>query len=373
MKTLKTDCGMEVTINPVEGVESRYANASKENRMKFAADMASVSFGRRGSKNPEKRWNEFFHEAAGDFYTEAKCSKCGGVLKFKEYANTDTEYAYILNCSKCGNEEIRKAPHKVVDKGWFKIYAAKNNPEDVVVKKGPSRPLENIPVKIYIQESEGGLWRFFANLVDSEPFFATSTDRVLDFMRYAHSVPMTDNFYEVYTNMRNMLSFGFKEDEIPFNKDVPQFVSFRIRAPYFVFAQIRTHGQLTQIAQSDRWSKEDEYWLPSDIEEKFEESGVLHGSREDILNHLLSLPPLKAQEELKKAGYPLEIYQRWPNHMKFKEWTLSGYIDDDKSIMHFLLQRKAYPELIKDKTQAQTAQIVKMMRELLEWYMEEKL
>jgi len=373
MKTLKTDCGMEVTINPVDGVESRYANASKENRMKFAADMASVSFGRKGSKNPEKRWNEFFHEAVGEFYAEAKCSKCGDVLKFTGYENTADEYVYKLTCIKCGNEEKRFSPHKVVDKGWFNIFVAKEYTQDCEVRCGPSRPLENIPVKIYLEELEGGIWKIFAHHLDEEPILTTSTDRILDLMRHAYSSPMSDNFYVVHTNMRNLLQFGIDEKDIPYDSDIPQFVSFRIRAPYFVFAQIRTHGQLTQIAQSDRWSKENEYWLPADIEDRFKEKGILHADREGILKYLLSLPPLRAQEILKEAGYPLEIYQRWPNHMKFKEWTLSGYIDDDKSIMHFLLQRKAYPELIKDKTQAQTAQVSKMMRELLEWYMEEKL
>ena len=373
MKTLKTKCGMEVTINPVEGVEARYANASVENRMKFAADMASVSFGRKASKKPEKRWREFFVEAAGNAHVSPRCSKCGAEMECKSIKETKCNIAFTEKCPKCMNEENRIIMRKISSKdGWHELYIFKHYPQDVMIEKGPSRPLENIPVKFYIEQYAPDKWSFYSNPYDKEQFYVSNSAEIFKLSKYANISMVGKGLYEVYTNLRNMINYGFEENEV-FNEDIPEFVAFRVRAPYFAFAQVRTHSKLTQIAQSDRWSKEDEYWLPEDIEERFREKGIFDGTKDEILKYLLSLPPLKGQEELKRAGYHLEIYQRWPNHMKFKEWTISGFVNDPDSILHFLLQRKAYPEIIKDKTQEQTATIASMMRELLEWYMEERL
>jgi hypothetical protein len=169
-----------------------------------------------------------------------------------------------------------------------------------------------------------------------------------------------------------------------------------------VFAQVRTHGLLSQVAVSERVTSEDDYWLPDDILDKLEKYFIeteednsdnlynkfyfelynILGYRndeplKDILKDLANIFLNKftvpeVQALLKELGYKHEIYSRWPNHMKFKTWIMGGYLNNPKQWGHFLLERSAYENVLKNWTQEQTKQTAKALRKLIKQYNERK-
>ena len=57
---------------------------------------------------------------------------------------------------------------------------------------------------------------------------------------------------------------------------------------------------------------------------------------------------------MKHLGYHKEIYNRWPNHLKYKTWIMGGYTNDPKAWGHFLLEREVFPDICKSWVQAET-------------------
>jgi hypothetical protein len=181
-----------------------------------------------------------------------------------------------------------------------------------------------------------------------------------------------ENEFIFLTSERALLTVGIETSNGFFGNN--EYFAARIRAPYFVFAQLRTHGQLSQVAVSDRWSKvEDEIWLPIDIKDRLKkityplppdfEVALQNGEPiwKAMYNHL-TVP--QAQKLLKDMGYKQEIWKRWPNHLTYKTWVIGGYVKDLYGWVHMLVQRGAFPEIYEDHTQEETKEVVREIREL---------
>jgi len=192
----------------------------------------------------------------------------------------------------------------------------------------------------------------------------------------------------LYTNIRACVNSGIPYFKLPYNK-IDKYFIVEVKAPYFVFAQIRTHGRLSQIAASERVISEDDYWLPDDalvkvktsLTSDFIEAEKLncigcdeckYGDRisdattiDELIEIFLELPIGKVQKILKLAGYNKEIYNRWPNHLKYKTWMIGGYINDPKAWPHFLLEREAFPDKYSSWVQKQTQKVTEVIRDIL--------
>jgi len=200
----------------------------------------------------------------------------------------------------------------------------------------------------------------------------------------------------LWTNLRALVNAGIDYDLIPYNSEISKmllktYFIAKLTVPYFSFAQLRTHGQLSQVAVSERYAVENEVWLPDDLIDRIKTTDVkLRASKwikdlvtkssndntdeveilldlREILVNDLTIPEVKSF--LKELGYHKEIYNRWYNHMKFKSFIIGGYLHDPYQWGHFLLERNAFPELgIGSGTQEVTAKAVRKLRDLIENY-----
>ena len=169
----------------------------------------------------------------------------------------------------------------------------------------------------------------------------------------------------IYTNMRALLNAGIPYEMIPYNtaEELKDFKVVKVKAPYFTFAQIRTHGQLSQVAASGRVIVEDELWLPVDIEDR-----IKKGNYKYKINDLLNWKNVTAgkyEEILKTLNYKKEIYQRYPNQALYKQWVMAGWLCNPLMWEHFLLERGAYPEKYKNWVQPTTQETAIAIKQVI--------
>lgn len=355
----------------VSSVDSNEANTTLENRIKFVTDVAAISRGKDSSNNPESRYKHLQKEAAVNMSVE-----------------TLNEYEKDVN------------------------VANEKDVQDNINTVG--RPFEFIPVKVYV------MLRHDISAVRSEDGEILHTDVgmnnvisiISDLSRYGymdveevgdtlHSAGGT--VYTIYTNARNYVyvanKYDFLDKEIPYCKS-EGFKVLRVCAPMHSWGQIMTHTGLSKISQSDRVSKQDNYWLPDDIIERlanidtsklecenlidfiyhFRKVLIVDRETEEtctkeeirarqrsyiIYNFLNILPQNKVQELLKLGGYKREIYSRAPYYFKYKEFVIGGWINDPRGFGHFLLERDAYDSIRTSWTQEETKTYAKAIKDVL--------
>lgn len=190
---------------------------------------------------------------------------------------------------------------------------------------------------------------------------------------------------KIYTNYRTLANFiiDFKFDKVlKFNtpEEVKDFKVIRGKVPKFVFDHLKTHTQITSLAQSDRSSVESDYWLPDDLQERFIKSkGVCNSDinkiislfkslvtlkiedfNKSLVHHLLSkVSPNQFEELFKTLGYSKEIYQRQLSGFRYKEFIMSGWINDPLTFNHLIELRSHKP------TQKETIEFTEGLREVL--------
>lgn len=195
-------------------------------------------------------------------------------------------------------------------------------------------------------------------------------------------------YYTLYTNFRNVLNFynsfyAYTKkctdllEHIYYDTDgYEDFKVLRIKAPMFVWAQFMTHTQLSKETQSDRVTGQKDYWLPEDIVEKikkYKESSLdpnLDSLEEINFNTILNLflnvlSQNQVQTLLKNCGYPREIWSRAPYYFKYKEFIMTGWINDPNAWGHLLLEREAYPKLHESWVQDETRKYADAIRKCL--------
>lgn len=201
----------------------------------------------------------------------------------------------------------------------------------------------------------------------------------------------------IYTNMRAVYNAGMDIEDVigDYPEYYKHFFIAKVRAPYFVFAQIRTHSKISQIAESARVLTHEDYWLPEDILERikpiltpdFIEDNKLNcvGCDEckyadiildateikEVVDVFLQLPVYKVVNILKEAKYPKEIYNRWPGFMEYKTWNMAGWLNDPNAWGHLLLEREAYPKLSKSWVQKQTKEVAQGLRDIILSYIKQ--
>jgi hypothetical protein len=346
-----TKNGFEVELIPFNA-------KTREEQIKWVTDLAAVSYGKKESSNPNKRYESLAKESVNIFTLSPRCPVCGELLK----KNKDE----TISCE-CG--------YKLKDKlSFFEMLLF--FPELFKVEKGPSRPLEFSPAFLSAVITDEGKKYVVFNIDEFEEI----TDEQFDHLVKFSTVISHYGKYIFLTSERTVNTIGFDIKDGSFGEG--EYFAVRVRAPYFVFAQIRTHGQLSQVAVSDRWAKtEDEIWLPKDIDERFKKiNDVLPPDFEVAIQNgeplwkamynYLTVP--QAQALLKKMGYKQEIWKRWPNHLMFKEWVMGGYIKNIYGFINLLVQRGAFPEIYEDHTQDETKEVVRAIREVFTKYFKEK-
>jgi len=311
---------------------SEVLNLSEDQRIELVTRVAAISRGNDSAKNPTSRYGKLLKEAAPN-------------VTIDDITDSDKD-----------------------------------------INKAPGRPLEFAPIKIKydvvteVLDCETESVRVEHVLVLNNGFRATIDTEVF----LNNLIPFSflkDGW--LYTNIRALINSGISYDLIPYNP-VTGFHVVEVKAPYFAFAQIRTHGKLSQVAVSERVVKEDEYWLPEGalerIQETLKEKGINGFScksfvycermlkartQKDLIDIMLSLPIIKIQNLLKDAGYHKEVYDRWPNHLKFKRWVMGGYMQDPKQWPHFLLEREAFEDRYKSWVQETTKDVALAIKQII--------
>jgi len=319
--TVTTDVNA-VNIENIIGCKYSEINMNEENRINAVTAIAAISRGNDKSKNPINRYKALLKEAGGN--------------------ETYKSLRFMEDC------HITKK-----------------------IDKAPGRPLEFLPVVFDISFMPDNLVGLYNKNV-----FNTLT--LNTFLNYVMPFSYIDK-NKLYTNVRALLNAGVKYEDIPYNTsdELKGYFITKVSAPYFTFAQIRTHGKISQIAVSARVVDEEEYWLPDDITDRVY-NGIKNEilplmrkndyTKESVLEYLLNLKIDEARDYLKSLGYKQEIYNRWPNHMETKTWMMGGYLNDDKQWGHFLLEREAYPQLYKSWVQKQTKDLTIKIKKLIDSY-----
>lgn len=302
-------------------------NSSEDSRINVATSIAAISRGKDSANNPFKRFGRLLLEAAPNIPLEEILSK---PVKCENKAGRPMEYVpVILNAV---------LSRKIVGDEYTTMYLLS------------STDIEDF----------------------TEPIEVTLDTFMNDIMPFSY---LEKNI--LYTNLRALINAGILYEDIPYT-EVFNYRAVEVKAPYFVFAQIRTHSRLSQVAVSERVVTENEYWLPEDIisriKDKLDNSFIdinnldcigcencKYGKRllnsrilEDVVDIFLDLSPKKVRAILKHLGYHKEIYDRWPNHLKYKTWIMGGYTNDPKAWGHFLLEREVFPDICNSWVQTET-------------------
>jgi len=302
------------TIESKLGCKYSEINLNKENREKAVTAIAAISRGKDKSNNPSKRFCHLLTEAGPNY-------------------------------------DINVIENRIKKEG--------------VVEGVAGRPLEYLPVVLYIQFN------------DNHVTLGSTTDKsIVDSMDYVDFINHLAPFghiegFKFYTNARALLNAGTSIDKIPFNtpEDLKDYFIAEVKVPYFVFAQIRTHGRLSQVAVSGRVVDENEYWLPKDILNKLDVFMTLdyidrmnldclecdvcqYGTKlrkaktiEEVVDVFLSLGTEQVKDILKDLGYRKEIYNRWNSHMQYKTFIIGGWLNNPYQWGHLFLEREAIPDI----------------------------
>jgi len=330
--------GYVKTIEDKLGCSYCEINASKENRINAVTSIAAISRGKDKSKNPEKRYQHLLKEAAPNY-----------------------SFFDLLELEEKGDK----------------------------LEKVAGRPLEFCPVIIngynIISETEYGIpyAELRLSLKDKEVLHISHKDFNNTIGKFSYVEENIPDVWEIYTNARALLNAGIDESRIPFNRptELINYFIIELKVPYFVFAQMRTHGLLSQVAVSERVTEEEDYWLPDDILKRVSESnnpirGLLQGVKdkkeaEERLYQLFfnGLTVKGGKEILKALGYKKEIYNRYPSFLKYKTFIIGGWLNNPYQWGHFLLEREAFNELLSSWTQEQTKEAAKAIRKVIEKYL----
>jgi len=330
--------GYVKTIEDKLGCKYNEINTSKDNRISSVTSIAAISRGKDKSNNPEKRYKHLLKEAAPnvDFYKLMELEENNE--KIEKVAGRPLEfYPVVIKAFNIINHNENNIPYTELK------IVLKDNKELIMDYKDF---INNIGKFSYIEENIPGLW-------------------------------------DVYTNARTLINAGIDETNIPFNRKVDLFNYFvvELKVPYFVFAQMRTHGLLSQVAVSERVTEEEDYWLPDDILERVSKSnnpikGVLQGAKNKeeaearLYNVFFNGLTVKSGKEiLKSLGYKKEIYNRYPSFLKYKTFIIGGWLNNPYQWGHFLLEREAFDKVLSSWTQEQTKETAKAIRNVIENYL----
>ena len=385
----------------ISTVPTNESNLNEDNRIKFVTDLAAVSRGLSGSKNPPVRYKALLKEASptnkelniNEFTTELyTCPNCKADCK--PYPTRAT--GIITNCVECGlvlnvsdNEEDSTSQYKLSE--W-----------DYKLKGSPSRPLEFLPIVMDLLVSELSLWDTKYS-DDKDPIFVF--DNFVDLSNgllqhsYLEKIEGESNLFRVYTNMRAVINAGIPYSNIPYNTqdELKHFRALKANIPMFVWGQVpNTHCALSKEAQSDRVTENTNYWLPNGFRDTVfnfvnklkhdldmelyqgqdkllaisslnEYSMLLQPSSRDGIVHLLldRWSQTTVQSMFKELGYHQEIYSRAVYYFKYKEVVFTGWNNNPKVWEHLFVERNAKPETWKNWTQNETKQFVNTIKEII--------
>lgn len=184
----------------------------------------------------------------------------------------------------------------------------------------------------------------------------------------------------------NVILLGLKDSIDSIN----HFKAIRVKSPMFVWSQLMTHTSLSKESQSDRVTKQLDYWLPSDIFDRIEEFD--YSKEDEYINRIITDIKIKlvdvkdynkdkkhmllfmfnniysqntVQDILRVLGYKREIYSRAPYYFKYKELIMTGWLNDEKTWLHLFRERNASQDEWKNWTQQETEKTVKAIKKVI--------
>ena len=328
--------GYVATIEEKLGCKYSEINRNRENRIKAVTSIAAISRGNAKSNNPEKRYERLLNEASDNATVFELLTLEEHNVTLSHVAGRPLEYCPVV---------LKAYPVTLADD------YGKTTQEIVIKLNGCSL---SMPITS------------FMNHIGKFSYIEEDTPEV----------------WTVYTNARTLLNAGIKEENVPFNSpvDLANYFVVEVKVPYFVFAQMRTHGMLSQIAVSSRVTDTTEYWLPEDLLERVSKSdlpikGYLQTARNEEAANQALLDAFKigfsndaGKAILKKLGYPKEVYNRVLSFMEYKTFIIGGWLNNPYQWGHFLLEREAFAKVTKSWVQKETRETALAIRDLIEKY-----
>ena len=166
-----------------------------------------------------------------------------------------------------------------------------------------------------------------------------------------------------YTNIREILNWDWNLEDCLEYIDFSNYKIFRGVAPYFVYQQLRTHGQMDFVSHSQRYADSAlGYWMPKDIEVIVK--GVWRNPEMFDNTDWDRIVESRSSEELKslikKVSNRKEVYDRGADMLQYRSFCIGGYVQPNGWI-HFIKQR------VHDKhTQLETRDFCSMFEEFID-------
>jgi thymidylate synthase ThyX len=150
-----------------------------------------------------------------------------------------------------------------------------------------------------------------------------------------------------YTNVRELLNWGYTLDEVLKCVDFTNYVVFKCEAPYFIYGQISTHTQLTTVSHSQRYAECDRgFWKPSEVTSM---------SQSQWDKGVLKWRPNELKQVMIKSGITRkEVFDRGVDMLQNRVFVIGGYTNNPNSWGHFIAQR------LDTHTQKETREFVKL-------------
>ena len=216
----------------------------------------------------------------------------------------------------------------------------------------PSRPVEFIPVKLYIDfwndkillkdTMNGNVIKMIETLKDKIHFY----NELISFSY----IQQFEEYNMLHTNMRALLNYGIEYDKIPFNKDCSDFKCITGKIPRFVYDHLVTHTQLSTESSSVRIQRriDTEYWYPENI---------------DIKNKLIEQDKINHENILylkEQYNYPFELGMRDMSSRRYISFVMTGWYNNIKTWINLFSERSD-----KTWTQNETKIVVNKIKEIL--------
>jgi len=217
----------------------------------------------------------------------------------------------------------------------------------------PSRPIEFIPIKLYID-----FWNNSILLKDMNGEVIEMIETIDAKIHFYNTlIPFSyiethEEYSILYTNLRALINYGMDYDVIPLNNDCNSFKCVVGKIPAFVYSHLVTHTQLSTESSSIRinGNKNIDMWYP-----KGDISAILKLQDLNVFNTVLNLK--------ESDDYKYELGLRDVSSRRYVSFVMTGWLNNPNSWNNLFNERGANEW--KNWTQQETKQVVKSIKQVI--------
>lgn len=234
--------------------------------------------------------------------------------------------------SSIGTIEVIKPPKEVTLEGLHNYLAKCSSVVRDANPKNPSRLFDRL-----LKESYGGRP---SRVLEYIPCKIGKTNVIDDAVQYFGF--FTSGYY--YTNMRELLNWGWSIEECLDVVDFTDYITLRCVTPYFIYGHVSTHNQLTTVAHSQRYADcKRGYWVPQEyITYKQPRGDYSMAELQEMWDScVMSMSPKNLSSFMRKLGVKgKEVYNRGSDMLQYRPFTIGMYKNNPNAYKHFINQRR---------------------------------